>query len=89
MILQDILPLILNKGYFVIFENQFLVLIVRHSYGIYLSHIIILNYIKTYACNEIKNIWLQIAGYCFWVLTALGIAIISEELIEKKFISVL
>lgn len=66
-----------------------MVLIGRHSYGIYLSHIIILKYIKTYACNEIKNIWLQIAGYCFLVLAALGIAIISEEFIEKRLIRVL
>lgn len=108
------LSLILNKGYFMVFnnifsfgvllavfvlsqlvfpvkvfDNKFLALIGKHSYGIYLSHIIIIKYMNLFHIGRGGGIWWEIFGYCILVLMALGISILSEEFIEKRMVHVI
>lgn len=100
------LSVILNKGYFmifnnifsfgvvfsifvlcqitypiVIFNNKFLAFIGKHSYGIYLSHIMIIKMMNRHFPNDSG-----LLGYCIIVLAAVVISIISEKLIEEKLV---
>ncbi|MDE7205284.1 MAG: acyltransferase [Lachnospiraceae bacterium] len=70
-----------------IFNNKFLAVIGKHSYGIYLSHIIIMKYMNLY-WGKYKGIslWRDLIGYCILVLAAMVVSIMSEKLLEQELV---
>lgn len=70
-----------------VFNNRILAVIGKHSYGIYLSHLIIMKYMNLYL-GKYKQIslWRDLVGYFILVLTAMIVSCIAEKLIEQKLV---
>lgn len=70
-----------------VFNNRLLALIGKHSYGIYLSHIIILKYMNDYL-GRYKQIrlWRDLIGYFILVLASIIVSCITEKVLDQKLV---
>lgn len=69
--------------------NGFFAAIGKHSYGIYLSHIIILKYINMFLGEFRNEKIIDIIGYILLVLAAYIVSVLSENIIERNAIKLL
>lgn len=70
-------------------KNRILEFIGRHSYGIYLSHLIVLRYINLFLGEHRNEKIVDIIGYFLLVMISCVFSVVSENLIEKKAIKYL
>lgn len=106
--------LVVNKNYFMIYNNIFSFGVIfavifisqliyplkiiknnifsifgRHSYGIYLSHMFIIYLInKLGISGDDESVSIRIGGFLLVVIITLLMSIVSEELIEKRFVEI-
>jgi peptidoglycan/LPS O-acetylase OafA/YrhL len=67
-----------------IIKNQVFAFCGRHSYGIYLSHIIVMKYVKNIVGLFGNNIIFDIVAYVATVSISIAVSLIAEKLIEEN-----
>lgn len=64
--------------------NNILAFIGKHSYGVYLSHRIVIKFLNTYSIKgDADKVYVRVIGFCILVLLSLMISVLAEQLIEK------
>lgn len=70
-------------------KNRIFECIGKHSYGIYLSHLIVLKYINLFLGELRDDNFIDIVGFFLLVMISCMISILSEHMIEKNVINFL
>ena len=64
--------------------NNIFAFIGKHSYGIYLSHRIFIEFLKKHSiAGDADKVYVRIIGFCIVLVLSLMISILAEQIIEK------